>query len=70
MLESGFGILDMRNFDPGEDCWVKNKMAIFFCLQETIIGTWTAERVGQVQSERIRGYKKNIGTSTIGTPRG
>jgi hypothetical protein len=30
----------------------------------------TAEKVGQVQSERIRGYKKNIGTSTIGTPRG
>ena len=25
---------------------VKNKMAILFCLQETNIGTWTAERVG------------------------
>jgi len=28
------------------NCRVKNRMAIFFCLQETIIGTWTAERVG------------------------
>ena len=28
------------------NCRVKNRMAIFFCLQETIIGTWTTERVG------------------------
>jgi hypothetical protein len=26
-------------------CRVKNRRAIFFLLQETIIGTWTAERV-------------------------